>query len=219
METNFQLFTGFLISLIVSVVMTLGILFKTKPTTILTTLSKWVGITLLLLINIFFAVASFERYSDYNRYKPRVATEMNGISLGISYSDVLFKKGKPQDDIKGGEKGYGLEYSHVLHYIDESDTGEIIRLDSADRVVLVGMFCGDSSWKQANGIRCNEEMPLQRFAAHSSQESISSDNLRRMYCYPDLNVCYNGEQAKVKTILVYDVMHYPEGLEYGKVRK
>lgn len=205
---------GFLISLILGLLITVGLILKTKPTKTITQAIKWIVVSLLLLINLFLAVATYERYADYERSKPRVAKEMNGIALGMSYSDVLFKKGKPNEDIKGGDKGYGKEYSHVLHYIDDSNNYEIIRLDTLDRVVLIAMTCGDNSWKRSSGIRCNEEIPLARFSTYKSQDSIAQDNLRRMYCYPDLNVCYNGEQAKVKTILVYDVKHYPKGLQY-----
>lgn len=202
---------GYSLALVVGILLTLWVLFKVKPQTFIRSTFKWLAIIVITLINISVGIVLRGVYNDYSMYKPKKETELNRISLDMTYDDVLFIKGKPD-----WEKQRKDDSTGVKKEIRYNSLQELIHINWEERVTLIGMYCEGEEWKVVASIKCGEEVPIKRLESYTPIESRSDDNLARVYSYPELNLVYVAEQGRVAMAGVYNPEHYPKGIKFVK---
>lgn len=159
------------------------------------------AILFLLLGTVFMGFNTKEAYSWFKENKPRALTSLEGISLGDSRSDVLFKKGSPsrESQFKDGHR--------VLVFADDiykERDGLLVSLNKDDRVSEIRHLC--TRYLRVHGVSCGDAAPpprLEDLGLSRVTREVKS-GLNRLFVYPDLNTAFEGEKGKITAIAVID---------------
>jgi len=208
MDVDITVLYKYLATLIVVILITLWVFFKVKTSGFIKSTAKVLLIIVLIAASVLIAVALQSKYYIYTKYEPKKETEFNKITLGMAYDDVLFIKGKP-DEIKNPNSKDTDKGTKKLIY---NSLQERIYVSQEDKVVFIGMYCNEEGWKRVGSIRCDEDIPIRRLEPYTPIESRSDDGLARIYCYPDLNLCYVATKGRVTWIGIYDPIYYEDGM-------
>lgn len=211
MDLNINTVYGYSLALGAGVLIALWVLFKVKTSGFIRRSVKVLFIAVMIVINASLAVVLEAEYDTYQRWTPKKETALNRISLGMTYEDVMFVKGKPDGETQRKDNSAGVKKE-----IRYNSLQEIIHINSEDRVTLIGMYCEGEEWKVVASIKCGEEVPIKRLESYTVREDRSDDNLARVYSYPELNLVYVAEQGRVKMAGVYNPEHYTNGIRFVK---
>jgi len=219
MDENLSSALTFGLFTLVTLLLTVFLIRKIKSVVWWQHLSKSIAILILGSITIILITFTYYSIEEYYEERPRKAESLVSVSLGMTYGDVLFIKGEPRSMYKGGQKlEFGVTipkyYSNIVFYERSSKTSVMIRFNTNGKVVSISSFCETNPYEKIHGIHCTANVPIPKLANYSLMTDTSKDNLRRLYCYPELNTCLEAEKAKVDVIHVYDPMFYPSGLKY-----
>ena len=184
---------------------------KKKPQGNLLTVFRWSGLLLLTIVNIFFLVMSVNSITTYIENYPRKATTLMSLSLGMSYQDVLFIKGKPSVDLDLKDVEDKKKFNVMIYKDTDNNIDAIIGIDEENKVELISNPCTTikQRYERLHGISCGAELPIKRLESYEKFEATSEDGLVRRYCYPELGTCYWGEKGQVTHYSIYLHDNYP----------
>lgn len=167
-------------------------------------------------------VATYVAVDTYLKYRPRIASSLSGLTLGMTQADVVFARGEPHALVKGGEQmpsGGRIpeRYSMVMVYRNaSSEESELVRFDQSKKLVAISAFCSGNSWISLHGIGCGDTAPPERLTTHEMSQDSTPDSLSRLFCYQGLQTCFEGSKAEITAIHIFDQQFFPNGLTYTK---
>jgi len=179
-------------------------------------IAAFAGLTAIL------GVASYFAVEDYLKHRPRIASSLGGLTLGMTQADVVFARGEPHALVKSGElmPGGGRipeRYSMVMVYRNaSSEETDLLRFDQDMKLVAISAFCSGNSWISLHGIGCGDTAPPERLRTHEMTQDSTPDNLSRLFCYQGLQTCFEGSKAEITAIHIFNQQFFPNGLTYRK---
>ena len=155
-----------------------------------------------ITISLIAAYHSFDSYWEDDRL--RVVTEFQGVRLGWSKDEVLFRKGEPTDT-DAGNKHQELIYGAMTVMVDKN------------KVIAIQYNCKlvEYSHEKVGGISCNDD--VNRIINHygeAKNTAVLDDKLRRLYSYPKYNLAFELSKSKVDLLRVIDSKNSPEGYTF-----
>jgi len=124
-------------------------------------------------------------------------TELWGIALGASESDVLFLKGEPDE----------ISDPHTWVYMMSRNRTYNVVFGETDQVVSIRLVpgAGYSSGLPLLGVRAGfDESRLIEQLGEPARVVALADDLRRAYLYPRLNALFILERGTVVSLGIYD---------------
>ena len=147
-------------------------------------------ISLTLVATIIFTFNYAHNYWKDDRV--RVLNEIEGVKLGWSRDEVLFRKGKPTTS-KQRLDGEFLTY-------DDDQTGFLIVDNKVD---WIEKNCSGYSYDKVGGVACGDSLDrVIDLYGQPKRLEVSEDKLSRLYCYAAFHVCYEVSLAKVNSIIL-----------------
>lgn len=204
-------FTNFIFASISSLLSIWGFYFLIKKwpkfhITIFGKILKVVYAFMLLLAIIISLVVAYERFESYwEDDRVRVITEFQGVKLGWSKDEVLFRKGEPASvDVKNDKETY-LDYGAIGIMLEKGI------------VVKILYVCQDVSYsyEKIGGISCDSDISrIIKQYGDSKKLATSEDKLSRIYNYPNYNLAFMLSKAKVEMLAVFDSTKVPNGFSF-----
>lgn len=110
----------------------------------------------------------------------------DGIKLGWTRDEVIFRKGNPTETEKRAGNMQIDKYSGLwVEYLD-------------DKVLGISKFCDAYDYNKINGLACNDNLDkLLKILGEPKDVAVSNDKTSRLYCYPKYNVCYEVRLASI----------------------
>jgi hypothetical protein len=117
--------------------------------------------------------------NDIWENRVRKYDEFDGIKLGWTRDEVIFRKGNPTETEKRVGNTQIDKYSGLsVEYLD-------------DKVLGITKFCDAYDYNKINGLVCNDNLDkLLKILGEPKDVAVSNDKTSRLYCYPKYNVCY-----------------------------
>jgi hypothetical protein len=152
--------------------------------------------------------------------RPAMATELNGIRLGMSLVDVSILKGEPMNsetepELRESDGDYGMGWG----FRDDGDKDTFLmvffRGDSPQTVSVIRV-CQQGGYHKVLDISqfSTEKGVIQRLG-EPSKVSIDKDGLSKYISYEQWNVAYEIEKGKVRTLCIDQSGGMTYGDEYG----
>ena len=155
-----------------------------------------------ITISLTAAYYSFDNYWEDDRL--RVVTEFQGVKLGWSKDEVLFRKGEPTS-IDADNKNQELIYGAMTVLLDKN------------KVIAIQYECNLEEYihEKVGGISCNDDIDriINQYGEAKNTE-VSDDKLRRLYNYPKYNLAFALSKSKVDLLTVTDSKNLPEGYKF-----
>ena len=155
-----------------------------------------------ITISLTAAYYSFDNYWEDDRL--RVVTEFQGVKLGWSKDEVLFRKGEPTS-IDEDNKNQELIYGAMTVLLDKN------------KVIAIQYECNlvKYSYEKVGGISCNDDIDriINQYGEAKNTE-VSDDKLRRLYNYPKYNLAFALSKSKVDLLTVIDSKNSPKGYTF-----
>lgn len=167
------------------------------------------SLTLLLAItvSIFIAYLCFDKYWEDDRV--RVINAFQGVKLGWSKDEVLFRLGEPSSIDKENDMDFLWGYGSLAVNFKE---GKVVQ-------IVYGCQDGNYSYEKVGGISCSADVErVLELYGESLYKSISDDKLARIYNYPQYNVAFWLKKSKVEALGIYDSSKDPVGFEFQSVK-
>lgn len=162
------------------------------------------ALMLLLAIIISLVVAYDNFHSYWEDDRVRIVTKFQGVQLGWSKEEVLFRKGEPTFT-DAGNKNQELIYGAMTALLDKN------------KVIAIQYDCKleEYSNEKVGGISCNDDVDrIIRQYGEAKITAVSDDKLRRLYNYPKYNLAFALSKSKVDLLTVIDSKNSPEGYKF-----
>lgn len=119
-----------------------------------------------------------------NRLKKQ--DEFDGIKLGWTRDEVIFRKGNPTETEKRAGNMQIDKYSGLwVEYLD-------------DKVLGISKYCDAYDYNKINGLACYDDLDkLLKIYGEPKDVAVSNDKTSRLYCYPKYNICYEVKLASI----------------------
>ena len=148
---------------------------------------------LAIIISLVFAFSSFDDYWQNDRI--RVVTEFQGIRLGWSKDEVLFRKGEPESVAVTNDNQTWLDYGDTRIVLEK------------DIVVTIFYNCrqDDYIFERVGGISCSSDVnSIIEHYGNSTKVVVSEDKFSRIYHYPSYNLAFQLSKGVVEKLAVFD---------------
>ena len=148
---------------------------------------------LAIIISLVFAFSSFDDYWQNDRI--RVVTEFQGIRLGRSKDEVLFRKGEPESVAVTNDNQTWLDYGDTRIVLEK------------DIVVTIFYNCrqDDYIFERVGGISCSSDVnSIIEHYGNSTKVVVSEDKFSRIYHYPSYNLAFQLSKGVVEKLAVFD---------------
>lgn len=135
-------------------------------------------------------------YYYFEEMVPKPVTGVRGVELGMTYNDVVFNKGKPNEETKDDDDG-----DIILRF-----EGMQVTIDGvADKVSNIWVF-GEDCWQVAvaNVSACDDAQDLVAEFGQPSYMASSDDGIRRVYAFAKYNLSFALRSNKVEIISVFE---------------
>ena len=130
----------------------------------------------------------YVQYGD----RPKLATSLQDISLGMTQVEVTLVKGKP-DRVLTDEDSETLIYDR-----GESDSDAVFLRGKTPEELVVRDVCSTSSYGSVQGIgRFSSENKLIEKLGEPSSVSINRDGTEKIVTYPEWNAAYGIKRGEV----------------------
>ena len=136
--------------------------------------------------------------------KPKVATELAGIKLGMPLVDITLSKGKPDvtSDLEESEETDNF-FTQTLEYKNSSDSTLYIYLNGMKDSLKVFRICDfNSSSRVLDFNKYSYEEKIVEKLGNPSAVSIQADGNRKVISYPQWHAAFEIEKGKVITACV-----------------
>jgi hypothetical protein len=155
-------------------------------------IAKWILLSALGLVALALVVGlGIFIYQKWEN-RPKVVSELNGVSIGDKLNDVLFKN--PDLKLSDLDKKNRTQETSSK-YMDKEGRKNIFFSDD-DKVSLIDYTCADTyEYTSINGIKCND----------------TSENIEKKYGNKVRVLCHTNTKFKVRA-RAYDIVEY--GIRY-----
>jgi len=169
-------------------------------------------------VSLIAAYYSFDSYWEDDRV--RVITEFQGVKLGWSKDEVLFRKGEPttlvnSDEsemlLSNGDKEL-LQLDKDNEFLGYGETGVLLEKGKVVKVIFV---CNDDRYEKVGGISCDNS--VDRVTKQYGEPKIlviSEDKLTRIYNYPKYNLAFYLSKSNVEALAIFDSTKVPNGFSF-----
>lgn len=182
---------GLIIVLIISAAIVFGNykLIKAWSKVLKSSLGKFLKVSVVVISSLFLLgllITAVILINDIWENRLKKQDGFDGIKLGWTRDEVIFRKGNPTQTEKRAGNMQIDKYSGLwVEYLD-------------DKVLGISKFCDAYDYNKINGLACNDNLDkLLKIYGEPKDVSVSNDKTSRLYCYPKYNVCYEVRLASI----------------------
>jgi hypothetical protein len=183
------------ISLIIVLIISAAIIFgnnkliKAWSKVLKSSLGKFLKVSVVVISSLFLLgllITAVILINDIWENRLKKQDGFDGIKLGWTRDEVIFRKGNPTETEKRAGNMQIDKYSGL--WVEYQD----------DKVLGISKYCDAYDYNKINGLACYDTLDkLLKIYGEPKDVAVSNDKTSRLYCYPNYNVCYEVKLASI----------------------